>query len=53
MGARNRRLPDFKRVGAYLIWNKDCPRTASMKNTRQALGEEIGKTVEQKAVVTL
>src|ERR1700728_1604650 len=28
---RNRRLPDFKRIGGYLIWEKDFPRTASMK----------------------
>lgn len=52
MGVRNRRLPDFKRVGAYLVWNKDFPRTASMKVKRQELAEEIGKSVERKAVVT-
>jgi long-chain acyl-CoA synthetase len=53
MGVRNRRLPDFKRVGAYLVWNKDFPRTASMKVKRQELAEEIGKSVERKAVVTI
>ena len=52
MSARNRRLPDFKRVGAYLVWNKDFPRTASMKIKRQELAEDIGKSVERKAVVT-
>jgi long-chain acyl-CoA synthetase len=52
MGVRNRRLPDFKRVGAYLVWHKDFPRTASMKVKRQELGEDIGKSVERKAVVT-
>jgi long-chain acyl-CoA synthetase len=50
---RNRKLPDFKRVGGYLIWEKDFPRTASMKIKRQALAEEIGKTVERGAVVGL
>jgi long-chain acyl-CoA synthetase len=50
---RNRRLPDFKRVVAYLIWEKDFPRTASMKIKRQGLAEEIGKTVERGAVVGL
>ena len=50
---RNRRLPDFKRVGGYLIWERDFPRTASMKIKRQALGEEIGKAVERGAVVGL
>jgi len=52
MGVRNRRLPDFKRVGGYLVWNKDFPRTASMKIKRQELAEDIGKSVERKAVVT-
>jgi len=52
MSSRNRRLPDFKRVGAYLVWNKDFPRTASMKVKRQELGEDIGKSVERKEVVT-
>jgi long-chain acyl-CoA synthetase len=50
---RNRRLPDFKRVRGYLIWEKDFPRTASMKIKRQGLAEEIGKTVERRAVVGL
>jgi len=53
LGARNRRLPDFKRVGGYLIWDKDFPRTASMKVKRQALAEEVGKSVERSAVVAL
>jgi long-chain acyl-CoA synthetase len=53
MGTRNRRLPDFKRVSGYVIWEKDFPRTASMKIKRQALAEEIGKTVERGAVVRL
>ncbi|HLW85948.1 MAG TPA: AMP-binding protein [Candidatus Sulfotelmatobacter sp.] len=52
MSVRNRRLPDFKRVGAYLVWNKDFPRTASMKIKRQELAEDIGKSVERKALVT-
>ncbi len=51
--SRNRKLPDFKRVGAYLIWGHDFPRTASMKIKRQILAEEIGKTVERRAAVTV
>ena len=39
---RNRRLPDFKRVGGYLVWEKDFPRTASMKIKRGELAGEIG-----------
>src|ERR1035438_9391959 len=50
---RNRRLPDFKRVGGYVIWEKDFPRTASMKIKRQVLAEERGKTLERGAVVGL
>src|SRR5579863_5591828 len=53
MVARNRRLPDYKRVGGYLVWGKDFPRTATMKIKRQMLAEEIGKSVDRKAVVAL
>jgi acyl-coenzyme A synthetase/AMP-(fatty) acid ligase len=49
----NRHLPDFKRVGGYLIWDKDFPRTASMKVKRAALAEEIRKTLGRGAVVGL
>jgi len=52
LAARNRRLPDFKRVGRYLIWDKDFPRTASMKIKRQALAEEIAKTAQRDAAVS-
>jgi len=53
VATRNRRLPDFKRVGGYLIWEKDFPRTASMKIKRQALAEEIGQSSDQKSVVAI
>jgi len=53
ISARNRRLPDFKRVGGYVIWEKDFPRTASMKIKRKALAEEIGQSTDQSAVVSL
>ena len=51
--ARNRRLPDFKRVGGYVVWSKDFPRTASMKIKRSLLAEEIGRTFSRTAVVDL
>jgi long-chain acyl-CoA synthetase len=51
--ARNRRLPDFKRLSAYLIWEKDFPRTASMKIKRQLLAEDIGKSVGRETMVGL
>jgi long-chain acyl-CoA synthetase len=53
MIARNRMLPDFKRIGGFVIWEKDFPRTASMKIKRQVLAEEIGKKMERGAVVAL
>src|SRR5882672_2367255 len=51
--ARNRRLPDFKRVGGYLIWDADFPRTASMKIKRIVLADEIGKSKDRSAVTFL
>jgi long-chain acyl-CoA synthetase len=53
ISGRNRRLPDFKRISAYLIWDRDFPRTATMKIKRQVLADEIGKAVERKNVVAL
>ena len=51
--SRNRRLPDFKRVGGYIIWDKDFPRTASMKIKRNVLAEELRQGVNRDAVVPL
>jgi long-chain acyl-CoA synthetase len=51
--ARNRRLPDFKRVGGYLLWEKDFPRTASLKIKRGGLAAEIGKSAARTDVVKI
>jgi len=51
--ARNRRLADYKRLGGYLIWEKDFPRTASMKIKRGELGEEIGRGAPRESVVEI
>src|SRR5215813_1658917 len=51
--ARNRRLPDFKRVAAYLLWDKDFPRTASMKIKRSELAADLGKYRDRSALVEL
>jgi len=48
--ARNRRLPDFKRVGGYLIWEKDFPRTASLKIKRGELAEDLARSVARDSV---
>jgi long-chain acyl-CoA synthetase len=49
--ARNRRLADFKRVGGYLVWEKDFPRTASLKIKRGELAAEIGAGMTRARVV--
>jgi long-chain acyl-CoA synthetase len=51
--ARNRRLADYKRVGGYLLWGKDFPRTASLKIKRGDLAVEIGSGAARTSVVTL
>jgi long-chain acyl-CoA synthetase len=53
ISTRNRCLPDFKRVSAYLIWDRDFPRTASMKIKRQELATGIGNSVDRAAMVGL
>jgi long-chain acyl-CoA synthetase len=53
MIVRNRRLPDFKRVGGFLVYSKDFPRTASMKIKRDVLAEDLRKTLGRAAVVEL
>jgi long-chain acyl-CoA synthetase len=50
---RNRRLPDFKRIGGYLIWDKDFPRTASMKIKRNDLAEQIRESRGRSAIQAL
>ncbi len=50
---RNRQLPEFKRVGGCVVWEKDFPRTAAMKIKRMVLAEEIRKTLSRAAVVEL
>jgi len=41
LDARNRGLPDFKRLSGYVLWNEDFPRTASLKIKRAELAEQI------------
>jgi long-chain acyl-CoA synthetase len=49
--ARNRRLLDFKRVGHYVLWDEDFPRTASMKIKRGVLAERIAQKLERDRVL--
>jgi long-chain acyl-CoA synthetase len=50
---RNRHLPDFKRVSGYLVWDKDFPRTASMKVKRNELAEQIRESRGRSAIKAL
>ena len=38
---RNRRLSDFKRLSAFVRWDEEFPRTASLKIKRQALAVQL------------
>src|SRR5213080_519885 len=51
--SRNQSLPDFKRVAGYVRWDKDFPRTASMKIKRNDLAEEIRNSVHPSAMKEL
>jgi len=51
--SRNRRLADFKRVRGFMIWDKDFPRTASMKIQRPVLADDICELLDRNAVKEL
>jgi len=54
LAERNRRLPDFKRISGYVVWDADFPRTASLKIKRDDLAGQIRKRLDrQTAVVDL
>lgn len=49
--ARNRRLPEYKRLAGYLLWDEPLPTTASMKIKRRALAEAIADAHPPSAVL--
>jgi long-chain acyl-CoA synthetase len=51
--ARNRRLMNYKRISAYLVWKGDFPRTASLKIKRADLAEQIRQSLGRENVVYL
>ena len=51
--SRNQMLPDFKRVAQYVLWDKDFPRTASMKIKRDDLAGEIRNAVHPSSLKEL
>jgi long-chain acyl-CoA synthetase len=50
---RNRRLVNYKRIAGYLVWDRDFPRTASLKIKRGELAEHIRRNAGRDAVVAL
>jgi long-chain acyl-CoA synthetase len=48
---RNSRLPDFKRLSGYVVWDEDFPRTASMKIKRPILAEAIRAKLERSSAM--
>lgn len=50
---RNRRLLNYKRISAYLAWDRDFPLTASLKIKRSELAQQIRQTVSREALVPL
>ena len=50
--ARNHKLPDYKRISNYIVWNQDFPRTASLKVKRNVLAEQIRAIPGSESAVT-
>ncbi len=49
--ARNRSLPDFKRLSGYVAWHADFPRTASLKIKRAELAGQICERLDSRSAV--
>ena len=49
---RNRRLPDYKRVNGYVLWNEDFPRTASLKIKRGELADILRHRLNRREAFT-
>jgi long-chain acyl-CoA synthetase len=53
MAARNQRLLNYKRISGYVAWERDFPRTASMKIKRVELAEQIRGALDRSSVKAL
>ena len=53
IGARNRRLLNYKRISGIIPWERDFPRTAALKIKRNVLAEEIRQALDSSAVIPL
>jgi long-chain acyl-CoA synthetase len=50
---RNRGLLNYKRLSGYVAWDRDFPRTASLKIKRLDLAEQIRQSLGRDAVIAL
>ncbi len=48
---RNQKLADFKRLAAFMVWEREFPRTASLKIKRDLLAQEIAKSFQKETVL--
>jgi long-chain acyl-CoA synthetase len=53
IAARNSRLLNYKRIGGYLVWDRDFPLTASLKLKRTELAEQIRDKAKREDVIPL
>ena len=50
---RNRRLPEYKRLGGYVLWDEAFPRTPSLKIRREALAERLRSRLDAASIADL
>jgi long-chain acyl-CoA synthetase len=53
LSQHNRKLPDFKRIGGFIQWGEDFPRTASMKLKRQELAAQLRQHQSRETIIRL
>jgi long-chain acyl-CoA synthetase len=53
LSARNQKLLNYKRISGYVAWEKDFPRTASMKIKRVDLAKELASLNRDTAIVAI
>jgi long-chain acyl-CoA synthetase len=53
IAARNQRLLNYKRIGGYLLWEEELPRTTSLKIKRDVLAGHIREKLGRDAVLPL
>lgn len=53
LSARNQKLLNYKRISGYVVWEKDFPRTASMKIKRVDLAKELAALNRESAIIAI